>query len=68
MTIDISKKEFEAIAFAHAKLQIEHTFNFNRMQPKPKAHLLEAIKQLGDLIDRIEKKMEEDEAIPRTTE
>ena len=52
MTIDISDKEIEAICFAYTKLQFENILN-EKLQPKPKAHLLDAINTLGILVDRI---------------
>ena len=52
MTIDISDKEIEAICFAYTKLQFENIRN-EKLQPKPKAHLLDAINTLGILVDRI---------------
>lgn len=54
MTIDISDKEIEAICFAYTKLQFENILN-EKLQPKPKAHLLDAINTLGTLVDRLEK-------------
>lgn len=53
MTINISDKEIEAICFAYTKLQFENILN-EKLQPKPKAHLLDAINTLGILIDRLE--------------
>lgn len=53
MTIDISDKEIKAICFAYTKLQFENILN-QKLHPKPKAHLLDAINTLGILVDRIE--------------
>ena len=52
MTIDISNKEIDAICFAYTKLQFDNILN-EKLQPKPKAHLLDAINTLGILVDRI---------------
>ena len=58
MTIDITDKEIEAICFAYTHLQLDHILNHN-LQPKPKAHLLDAIKTLGFLVDRIEQQQKQ---------
>ena len=54
MPIKLTDKEIEAICFAYTHLQFDHILNHN-LQPKPKAHLLDAIKTLGILVDRLEK-------------
>lgn len=54
MPIELTDKEIEAICFAHAHLHFDYMLNHN-LQPKPKAHLLEAIHTLGILVDRLEK-------------
>lgn len=58
MTIEISEKEIEAIAFAHSNLQLKQMFN-NRLTGKPKQHLMQYTKVLGLLLDRIEKQEKE---------
>ena len=52
MPIELTDKEIEAICFAYTHLQFDHILNHN-LQPKPKAHLLDAINTLGILVDRI---------------
>lgn len=63
MTIDITDKEIEAICFAYTHLQFDHILN-HQLQPKPKAHLLDAINTLGTLVDRIEQVQKKQEQKP----
>lgn len=63
MTIDITDKEIEAICFAYTHLQFDHILNHN-LQPKPKAHLLDAINTLGILVDRIEQDQKKQQQKP----
>lgn len=58
MIIELNDKECEAICYAYTKLHFDYLLN-HELQPKPKAHLLEAIKQLGFVVDRLEKQGKE---------
>lgn len=60
MTIELNEKEIEAVCFAYTKLHLDYILNHN-LQPKPKAHLLEAIKTLGFVVDRIEQQQKDEE-------
>lgn len=54
MQVELTEQDIIAICFAYTKLQMEHILN-PHIEAKPKQHLMTAIKQLGCLIDRIEK-------------
>lgn len=62
MPIELTEQDIIAICFAYTKLQMEHILN-PHIEAKPKQHLMTAIKQLGCLIDRIEK--QKDGRLPR---
>ena len=62
MPIELTEQDINAICFAYTKLQMEHILN-PHIEAKPKSHQMTAIKQLGCLIDRIEK--QKDGRLPR---
>lgn len=53
MPIELTDKEIEAICFAYTHLHFDYLLNHN-LEPKDKTHMLDAIKTLGILVDRIE--------------
>lgn len=61
MTLELNDKEIEAICYAYTKLHFDYLLDHD-LQPKPKAKLMEAIKTLGIIMDRCEKRYK-DEAI-----